>query len=488
MKEIIIAAIKSMSGSGGSILFGIITTKVFAVSLGPVGIGIYSLLKNFFRIGTLISTFSGQTALVQGVASREGEDANTFASTALTFFLIAAFTTAFIVFCFSGQLASSILPETVEDGDLVLKGMALAFLFSSLSCYMAGLLNGFRKIGALALQRVFSAGVVAIMAWPVSILVSQGFLSSFTLLFLASSLTSLCYGLFVLKHKMSLPGNYFRPAFHLPEARSFLSVSGALFINAFLSPGSELILRMAIFSVIGVEFAGYFDVAWSLSMVYVTLIMTSLSTYYMPKLSEASDENKRQQLMSNMLRFIYTTILPVIVAVIILKPFVISLLYSDAFLPAIGMISWMLIGDFLKATAFVFSMPLLSYAHMKSFLWTQLIWRGMATVLSLCSIYFFHSLEMVGVSFLISYATYLIYFFFLARKKYGFAVDSKNFRDWLIALAIILTTSVLFWNAMEVNWLLAFICLLSSCIASWSFLFSHEQQKVLSFVHSRLSR
>ena len=68
MINILKAFFKSGLGSIGNIIFGIISTKIFALYTGTEGLGILSILRQFRQTGYSISSISGDAAIVQGVA------------------------------------------------------------------------------------------------------------------------------------------------------------------------------------------------------------------------------------------------------------------------------------------------------------------------------------------------------------------------------------------------------------------------------------
>jgi len=73
MRELVKAVLKTGSGSGISLLLGVITMKVMAVVLGPSGVGLYSLLRQNMFSTISLGTLGGTVALIQGLASLKGQ-------------------------------------------------------------------------------------------------------------------------------------------------------------------------------------------------------------------------------------------------------------------------------------------------------------------------------------------------------------------------------------------------------------------------------
>ena len=68
MKDIIKGISKSTSGTFIYLIFSSIIIKIIALTIGTAGIGLFSLLKQTQQTITNLSTFGGQTAVIQGAS------------------------------------------------------------------------------------------------------------------------------------------------------------------------------------------------------------------------------------------------------------------------------------------------------------------------------------------------------------------------------------------------------------------------------------
>jgi O-antigen/teichoic acid export membrane protein len=78
MRELVKAILKTDSGSGGSLLLGVVTMKVMAVVLGPSGVGLYSLLRQTMTSTISLGNLGGAAALVHGLVSFKGQARDTY--------------------------------------------------------------------------------------------------------------------------------------------------------------------------------------------------------------------------------------------------------------------------------------------------------------------------------------------------------------------------------------------------------------------------
>src|SRR3712207_2281125 len=90
MRELVKAFLKTGSGSVGFLLFGVLTTKIMAVILGPTGVGLYSLLRQLLDVSKQAGTLGGEIALVQGLASRKEMERDNYLVTTFWIFMLGA--------------------------------------------------------------------------------------------------------------------------------------------------------------------------------------------------------------------------------------------------------------------------------------------------------------------------------------------------------------------------------------------------------------
>ncbi len=104
---------------------------------------------------------------------------------------------------------------------------------------------------------------------------------------------------------------------------------------------------------------GWFRTSWFLgnnnriSGYYMLFVTTILSVYFLPKLTLAKNNLDTKHIFWSF----YKTILPVFVLLLIgiyfLRFYIVSLLFTESFLPVTNLFFWQLIADFLKVAALV---------------------------------------------------------------------------------------------------------------------------------------
>jgi PST family polysaccharide transporter len=156
-------------------------------------------------------------------------------------------------------------------------------------------------------------------------------------------------------------------------AKNLAKYTAMALTSAALVPLSHILIRNHLGQTLGWEAAGYWEAMWRLSAAYLMLVSTTLSVYYLPRLSElkTSAEIKKEILEG------YRVILPVAVVcsllVYLLREPIIKILFTPDFLPMEDLFFWQLTGDVLKIASWIFAFVMLSKSMTLFFISTEII-------------------------------------------------------------------------------------------------------------------
>ena len=453
MRDLLRAALKTGVGSFVSLLLGAVATKVMAVVLGPGGIGLFSLLRQTQQTAVAVGSVSGQTALVQGLASRDGEQQGNFLVTVFWILAGACGVTCAVLVLLPGGIARWVTGRNDEATVAVFRWLALPVLLAVMGSFFAGVLNAHRAIGRVALVRVASAAALALLAYPVSRLVQSGHVVGFAWLLSASAGAALLSALAYARRAgwLSALADGWRRRFRNDAAKRFLSMAGTMLVTGFVGTGAQLVVRALVSRRFGLSGAGVFDVAWTLSMMYVMLVLSSFGTYYLPTLSATTSATARSELIQSMLRFSIVLIVPLVVAVVVLKPVVVTVLYSRQFAPSLTIIRWMLIGDYFKVISWVLGMPILAYANMRALFWSELVWNVGLLGFACLAVSAIGTISFIGFGFFFLYVGHLAFTLCYTARRHGFLPDVPTIVRWALGLAVIVAASLQTWDDQRVR-------------------------------------
>lgn len=479
MRTLITGIFKTGVGVVANLLIGVISIKIMAVMLGPSGTGFFSLIRQ--AVITMSSVAAGgQTALVQGVASKEGIAQVNYVRSTFWLFIIGGSLSVILLELFAGNISLVIFGQTDASQILLVRWLALPIFLTFIYIYLKSVLNGYRAIGRLAIVEIIGPLTTLLFVYPACINVSQGYVLSFVWLISAAQILMIvaCYR--ILKSNKWLPSLFAKNKIlvEIEDFRYFINITKVTFLTAIISTGSIFAVRAIVANQGGLDQAGFFDLAWTLSGSYVMLILASFGTYYMPTLTQTVGNENRCKLIRQVLKLATLIMIPLIIFVISFKPLLITTLYSVEYITSLKQVRWMLIGDYLKITSWILAIPVIVNSDMKIYFWTEVAWCFGFVILSAISIFYFNSLEGIGVAFIILYLMLVIYYQRYVSKVYGLKLSGELILPWLIGFLFVIIASIHKWNETSVNWLPSVLWIFGSILMS-ILLLSKKDKKLI---------
>lgn len=490
MRELALAVLQTGGASLLAFGFAVVATKVFAVVLGPAGIGFISLVRQTYQAALMLGTLNGQTAMAQGIASRDETSQARYLSTVFWILLLGGGAVALTFLLFPSRISLFMMGREDQGNVQVIRWLSLAVLAGVASTYLSGVLTGHRAVGRLTLLQIVGAAVASALAYPVALLLRGGHPVALALQIVFPALATSALGLIFVVRGGWIQKPFRRPDLHFDAeaAVGFLRLAASMLFLGIVATAVPLALRTIVVRRFGLPGGGLFDVAWTISMNYVLLAMASFSTYYVPSLSRLKESYGRQELIRRVLRLSVMLMVPLVVTTTVLKPAVVRVLYSSAFLPALDIMRWMLIGDYFKVTDWVFALTMIAYADVKTLIWTELVWGGLHVGGAAFAALYLNTLQGVGANFVFVHATYLVFILSYVVSRRNFVLDIPTVRTWLIGLVLILVASAHTWTDVEVHSVLAAAYIGVAMCFSWTILTSEERRSIRQGLHRVLRR
>jgi PST family polysaccharide transporter len=223
MRDIFKAFTKTVSGTVISLVISSLSVKIIASTIGPSGIGLYSILRQIHTTTMIAATMGGQTALVQGAVSRKDEDRNAYLKTILILFIISAALASILLFILAPTLSLHLLNRQDEMAVTLIRGLAIPVFLTVITGYASGVLNIHRALGYMALVQALASVVTLALSYPVAMAVKSGYDLALLGIMTASQATSLgLFGFWLWRYK------YLQPLLHnLRNRRSVTPAMGA---------------------------------------------------------------------------------------------------------------------------------------------------------------------------------------------------------------------------------------------------------------------
>ncbi len=350
------AMLWSVGQSAVRFAVGFIGVKVTAVYLGPAGMALVGQFNNFLSMCTLMTVGGVQTGLAKMTAQAAPDDDarhTVIWSTAARLALILGGGSAVLI-----ALASYWLSEHL----LLNRAYWPIFLFGALVLFAgtangvaSGILNGMRRMHALALGVMISSILSLLLSVPLVYFfnVWGGMISAGLLVFLTAAI-SICFFYKEIGHGF----RYFRAGYDSGVGRELLRFYPMVLANALSSQCTLIAVRYLISHQLGADAAGIWQASIKVSDMYTAVIVSALSLYLMPHLSSIKDDIAfRREVFAVSLKVATATAL--IAGVIFLtRDLVILIVFTRQFDAMRGLFQYQLIGDILMVACWPMRMGL----------------------------------------------------------------------------------------------------------------------------------
>jgi len=320
---------------------------------------------------------------------------------------------------------------------------------TSFLVFANALLNALGAIGRLAILSVIASAAMAAGAWPAAQAFAGGQRSALVGLLAFSAGVSAAAALVALigfRRQLEAwfkgPGQWWSGGM----ARSFGMMSAALLASGLAASGTLLAVRRHIILTQGLTVTGQFDAAWGLSMNQVTLVLASLQTYYLPAVARSRSPAERDGHISSVLTVAALTAAGAIAGIALLRPWLLRMFYSAAFEPAAAYLRWTLLGDYLKVTSWILSIPILAAQDMKMFLAADLAAYGVFVAVAAGLAPAVTAASSAAIGFVAMYAAHLILCAIYLRRKLRFVPTRGALVAWVLGLSVVTAASALSWD------------------------------------------
>ncbi len=448
MRAIVEAMLKAGTGQVAVLACTAFSMKILAVIGGPAGVGLFSLVRQVQQTLSMIALVGGQNAIVQGVASTSGARRANFIATSWILVAIASTIVCIVMLFLATPIAELLLPNLLQ-GAALLRWTAVAAALGAFLVVARSLLNAHMAIGTVANVNVVTAFAALLLTYPAAMAYREGWDVALIGILTGSLGTGLIFALrWSSRERAHLRGA--RVSLRGLAVREYLAVGMPSLLSGAVGMGAVLAVRAVVVRDFGLPAAGYFDAAWNVSLTLVLVFLTPVQTYLLPALSDKADEAAWRGVLLRTLRLVLLLAVPIIVGMITLKVFILRLLYSEEFLPALELLRWTLAGDYVRVAGWVLATALVARADMRSYLVAEIGWNivFMAATLGFLK----QGIEDVGPAYLGAYFTYLVLLVFLLHQRHAMVLDRRTVIAWLAGAGTIAATSVFAWSTELAPW------------------------------------
>lgn len=388
------------------ILSGFVISKLVALYVGPAGVALLGQFTNFSTIVFSLSNGSIGTGVVKYTAEYQDDYVQTkkLFSTSFRISLYCSVFIGLLVVLFCQSLSKIVLFSDSYYSIFIVFGIAIVFF--SLNTLFSSILNGKSEIK--------NYSNINIVTTIINVIISVVLVKYFKLY---GALFSVCflhfftflYSIVVLRKQEWFTKTYFAESI---DKKTLLKLGGFSLIaitGAISVPLSQMFVRDLIVSQLGIESAGYWQGMMRVSDGYLMIILTSLSLYYLPKLSSLKTELE----LAKEIIFAFKVYIPITligcIGIYFFRFFIIDVLYTKEFYSMEDLFFYQLLGDVMKVASCILGYLLIAKAKTKTAVLTESFFALMLYVLSF---FLIKEIGLNGVTFAF-FINYMIYFIIL---------------------------------------------------------------------------
>lgn len=358
---------------------GMISVKVVAVIIGPAGIALLGQLNNFNTILLGIANGGINTGITKYVAESKEDESylRKFLSNALRITLICSFMVS--IFMLAGSVYLSRLIFMTDRYYYVFIVFGFTIILYTLNGLMISVLNGFKEFNKYV--RINIAGTIFGLIYSL-ILVSLFGLTGAMINAVTFQSIMLFITVYMCYKEPWFRRDLFSEKFDRSILKKYFGYTAMTLTTLALFPVSQMLLRGYVISEISASDAGIWEGMNRISAMYLSVITSALTIYYLPTLSEI---NERSELRKEIIKC-YKVIVPILVClgflIYVMRSFILWLLFTPDFNGMSVLFPWQLIGDFFKICSWILAFLMVAKAHTKRFIITEVVFTSSYFLLS----------------------------------------------------------------------------------------------------------
>lgn len=430
-------AMKAMGLFGGvqvaGILCSIIRTKLVALWIGPLGVGLFGLFNNALE---MIAT--GTNLGIRSSSVRDISQAMAQSDRSLVARMVTVVRKWSLWLGLAGALATLLLAPLLSQvtfGDTAhiwgFVALSVAVLLQALTNGEYAVLQGTARLKRLASVTLWGTVVGLAVSIPLfywlrehsilpSILAYAAALALFAWLLRNRDYPSATMSR---RETLDLGKGFVRLGIFMTLG-NFAGILASYAFNAWLNVNA------------GTEAVGYYQAGYTLINKYTGLILTALGMEYYPRLARVAQSRLRlRAFVSQEINLAIAVMAPVVALFILLRELVVWILYTPEFNVIFTFVSWGMIGTVLRTLSWCLAFTILARGDGKTYLWTEVASAVINLALNIL-FYRWWGLTGLGIAFLVSYLLYTIIIAVVYFRVYRLTVTRACLYNLLWTLAV----------------------------------------------------
>ena len=351
-------------------LTGLISGKVVAIQLDREGMALLGQLTSFSMILLAISGAGIRNGVTKHLAqySESRKRYELFLSTGFWIVFIASSLCGLVLIIGAPYFAARILRDSNYAAVFYIFGATI--ILYALNDLLISIINGFREFRKYVIVNI--TGSVVGLIFTVILSYTFGIYGAL-ISFVTYQSIVVIVTLVLIAKSPKFEWKMFFGRFSKTAAMRLLSYSKMAIVTASVLPLSQWLVRDFIITHVGKTNAGSWEAMNKISNIYLMVITTSLSVYYLPKLATL----KTNKEIKNEVMTVYKLLVPGLVVfsllLIAFRYYIISILFTENFQDMQQFFAPQLFGDLLKMSTWVLGYLLVAKAMTKTYIFVEVL-------------------------------------------------------------------------------------------------------------------
>jgi O-antigen/teichoic acid export membrane protein len=351
-------------------LTGLVSVKVVAAIIGPAGIALLGQLNNFSTITLGVSSGGINAGMTKYISefSTSRKKYLLFLGTGYWITLVFSILTSIVLIIGATYFSKIILLDAKYKFVFYFFGGTI--ILYALNALLISVINGFKEYKKYIIANILGSIIGLIFSVLLSIKygVSGALISVVTFQSIVFLLT-----LAIIRKSYWFDWRSFTGKFSKMVAGRLGHYSIMALVSAVVVPMSQLIIRSYIKNNESITSAGLWEGINRISAMYLMVITTSLSVYYLPRLAEIRNDFEIRKEISGVYKLVIPLLIGATIVIYLMRRFIIQLLFTREFAGMQELFGFQLIGDIFKMAGWILGYLMIAKAMTKTYITMEFV-------------------------------------------------------------------------------------------------------------------
>ena len=351
-------------------LTGLISTKVVAVLIGPGGVALLGQLNNLVYIVQYLASGAINNGVVKYVSEHKGAvgKVRTLLTNALLVTGVCSLACGTAMIACHRRLSRWIMLSDEYGYIFIVFGVTV--ILYAFNMLLLSIVNGYREYKMFI--RINVANSLAGLVFAVVLTLLYGLPGA---LIGATTYQSAVFfvTLYMVRRKPWARWSYFRGRIDRSIIRNYLKYALMTLVSIGTMPVAQILIRRYIMLDLSELEAGWWEAMNRISNIYLLVVTTSFSVYYLPRLSEITEPNEVRREIGKAFKVIIPLLLTGFVLVYLCRFLIIRILFTSEFLPMAKLFGWQMGSDLFKIGCYILTYVMIAKARTVVYVTTEIV-------------------------------------------------------------------------------------------------------------------